>query len=160
MAFYSCFNYRQIKTIHHSYLSSVRQSPRSQTSSLNSFFAVVERPPISRKVKGWALCSLAAHESCPKCLHVPHHLIHRQIRKMIYENQGSKKETMWKTEHTASFMQNICHEDEREERKKERGGCRSESVKKKKKKKEKKNPHTLLLGQLWDKIHHGKCHLC
>ncbi len=48
---------------------------------------------------------------------------------------------MWKTEHTASFMQNICREDEREERQKE-GGCRSESVKKK------KNPHTptLLLG--------------
>lgn len=40
---------------------------------------------------------------------------------MIYENQGSKKETMWKTEHTASFMQNICREDEREERQREGG---------------------------------------
>lgn len=28
---------------------------------------------------------------------------------------------MWKTEHTASFMQNICREDEREERQKEGG---------------------------------------
>lgn len=28
---------------------------------------------------------------------------------------------MWKTEHTASFIQNICREDEREERWKEWG---------------------------------------
>lgn len=28
---------------------------------------------------------------------------------------------MWKTEHTANFMQNICCEDEREERQKEGG---------------------------------------
>ena len=120
MAFYSCFNYLQIKTIHHNYLSAVRQGPYRQTSPLNSP-AFVEQPPISRKVKGWALCSFAAPEPCPKCLHVPHHLIHRQIREMIYENQGSKKETMWKTEHTASFMQNICREDEREERQKDGG---------------------------------------
>ena len=29
MAFYSCFNYLQIKTIHHSYLSTVRQRQTS-----------------------------------------------------------------------------------------------------------------------------------
>lgn len=72
-------------------------------------------------MKGRVLRSFAAPEPRPKCLHVPHHLIHRQIKEMIYENQGSKKETMWKTEHTAGFMKSICSEDEREERQREGG---------------------------------------
>lgn len=66
MAFYFCFNYQQVKTIHQNYLSTVRQSPRSQTSPLNSL-PFVEQAPISRKIKGWAFCSLAAPEPCPKC---------------------------------------------------------------------------------------------
>lgn len=112
MAFYFCSNYQQVKPIHH-YLSAVRRSPHSQTNPLNSL-PFVEQPPISRKVKGRALCSLAAPEPCPKCLHVLHHVTQRQIREMNYENEGSRKETMWKTKNTTSFMKNICCEDDRE----------------------------------------------
>ena len=37
-----------------------------------------------------------------------HHLIHGEIRTVIYEKPGSKKQTIWKTERTASFIQTIC----------------------------------------------------
>lgn len=52
MDFYPCFNYRQIKTIHHSYLSAVRQSPRSQTSPLNSLLLLWSGLPFPVKSRG------------------------------------------------------------------------------------------------------------
>lgn len=74
-----------MKSRRHSYLSAARQSPRSHFSKYLTF---VKWPPISRKDKGWALCTLTANETCPKCLHVLHHLIHGQFGEMIYENWG------------------------------------------------------------------------